>query len=89
MARVEFTAHLRELAPKGPTEVPGETVAAVLANLFDDHARLKGYILDDHDRLRKHVCIFVDGDRLIGADALEAKTDDTSEIYVMQALSGG
>ena len=89
MARVEFTAHLREWAPPGTTQVAGANVRDVLANLFSDHPRLKGYILDDQGRLRKHVCVFVDGVRLIGAEALLAETSDKSEIYVMQALSGG
>ena len=69
--------------------MPDASVAEVLANLFKDHERLKGYILDDQDRLRKHVCIFVDGERRIGADALDFATHEGSEIYVMQALSGG
>ena len=89
MARVEFTSHLRQWAPEGVTQVPGARVGDVLSNLFEEHRLLRGYVLDDQGRLRKHVCIFVDGVRLIGAQALEAETNDSSEIYVMQALSGG
>ena len=50
---------------------------------------LKSYVLDEQGRVRKHVSIYLDGaliqDRLRLSDAV----GPASEIYVLQALSGG
>ena len=89
MARVSFTAHLRKVAPPGPIDAGGETVRAVLTNLFATNPRLGGYVLDDQGRLRRHVAVFVDGDRLANGTALEHPVAANSEIHVLQALSGG
>lgn len=88
MARLEFTSHLKSVAPPEKS-FSGGTVAEVLQNAFDFAPQLKSYILDDQGRLRKHVCVFVDGTRLTGQEALSAPVEDSGEIYVMQALSGG
>jgi hypothetical protein len=46
-------------------------------------------VLDEQGRLRKHVCIFADGQRLPHAAALSQRIRPDSKLYVMQALSGG
>ncbi len=89
MATLAFTALLRSVAPKGELTVTGASVLEALDGIFKDNPRLKGYVLDDQGRLRKHVCVFLDGERLIGEAALGASISETSEIFVMQALSGG
>ena len=89
MATVSFTSHLRKVAPPGEQSVQGASVGEALAAIFDGAPRLKGYVLDDRGRLRKHVCIFLDGTRLNGDAVLATQISETSEIYVMQALSGG
>ena len=42
-------------------------------------------MLDEQGELRKHVFVFVDGQRA----RLSNPVRDTSEIYVLQALTGG
>ena len=49
----------------------------------------RGYVLDDRGRLRKHVCIFADGERLKHDAALGRPIGPQTKLYVMQALSGG
>ena len=89
MATVKFTRHLERHLSAPPLQAEGETVREVLRNAFREHPKLKGYVLDDQERLRKHVVIFVDGqaiqDRARLGDAVQAN----SELLVMQALSGG
>jgi len=89
MPRVSFTPNLRQHLAAPPRQVDGSSVREALDAVFADHPRLRGYVLDDQGRLRKHVVVFVDGelieDRLALADAVEPD----SEIFVMQALSGG
>lgn len=89
MPQVYFTAHLRKLAPTGPIEVEGSTIAVALARAFALHPAVKGYILDDQERLRKHIAIFVEGDRIGDTAGLQREVGPKSEIHVMQALSGG
>ena len=89
MAVVHFTRWLAGVAPGAPVEIEGETVGGVLAHLFAQNAAARNYVLDEQGQLRKHVCIFLDGERLAHAAALAAPLRPQSEIYVMQALSGG
>jgi hypothetical protein len=89
MAQVHFTAWLRTIAPDGPREAAGATVGAALQALFAAEPHVRGYVLDEQGRLRKHVCIFADGKRLPHAAALTHAVGPNSKIYVMQALSGG
>ena len=89
MPRVVFTANLQRHVPCPPVEVAGQTVRAALDAAFATNPRLRGYVLDDQGRLRRHVVVFVDGelirDRLGLADPVAAG----SEVAVLQALSGG
>lgn len=70
-------------------EAAGATVAEVLAAGLAGDDLLRSYLLDEQGRLRKHVTIYLDGvviaDRLRLSDPVEPQ----SEIYVLQALSGG
>jgi molybdopterin synthase sulfur carrier subunit len=89
MAEIHFTSHLRNLVPEGPVSASGVTVGEVLDNLVAAQPHVRGYVLDDQGRLRKHVCIFADGERLAHGVALARQIGPDSKLYVMQALSGG
>lgn len=70
-------------------DVDGDTVRAALTQVFDQNPRLRGYVVDERGALRKHMSIFVDGELLHDRLALSDAVGPQSEIYVMQALSGG
>ncbi len=89
MARMFFTRHLRRLVAREPVEVTGSTLQAALDALFEQIPPLRGYVLDDQGRLRQHVCLFVDDERIDFTGSLDCAIGPDSEIYVMQALSGG
>jgi len=89
MAQVHFTNWLRELAPNGPLTAPGGTIGEALSTLLAEQPQLRGYVLDDQGRLRKHVCIFADGRRLDHRVALAHDIGPDTQLYIMQALSGG
>ncbi len=89
MAQVYFTAHLRALVEASHCDADGTVVGEALTHVFEANPRLKGYVLDEQGAVRKHVCIFLDGERLPNSTALTAPIAAKSEIYVMQALSGG
>jgi hypothetical protein len=89
MAEVYFTSHLRELAPNGPMRAAGATVGEALAGVFTELPHVRGYVLDERGALRKHVCVFADGQRLPCDATLDHVISPDSKLYVMQALSGG
>jgi molybdopterin synthase sulfur carrier subunit len=89
MAQIHFTAWLRSVVPDGPVSASGVTVGDALAALMAERPHVRGYILDEQGRLRKHVCIFADGARLPRESALQHPLHPDSELHVMQALSGG
>ena len=89
MAKVFFTANLRRHVECSSMEAEGVTVAQVLARVFAAQERLGAYVLDDQGALRKHMTILVDGLRIGDLDKLTDPVKPTSEVWVMQALSGG
>jgi molybdopterin converting factor small subunit len=89
MAQVHFTSWLRELVPDAPLRATGSTVGEALDALLTERPQVRGYVLDEQGRLRKHVCIFADGRRLAQGAALAHPIRPDTELHVMQALSGG
>ena len=89
MAKISFTAHLRKVAPQGTTHVVAPTLGRALSEIFARAPKLKGYVVDEQDRLRRHVVIFVNGMRLAPIGWADVALGDDDDVYVMQALSGG
>lgn len=67
----------------------GASVREVLDAVFASNPRARGYVLDDQGALRKHMVIFVDGQAIRDRSTLADPVSERSDIYVMQALSGG
>jgi hypothetical protein len=89
VATVTFPPNLKRHV-ECPTEVvAGATVREVLDTVFAANPRLRGYVLDDQDALRRHMSVFVDGEQIVDRERLSDPVRAASEIYVMQALSGG
>jgi hypothetical protein len=90
MPVVKFTYALKRYFPKlKDTHVSGENLPAILASIEGSHPGLLRYILDDQRRLRQHVNIFIDGAMIKDRTNLSDPFGEDSEIYIMQALSGG
>ena len=89
MARVTFTPNLRRHLRAPEAVVGGATVRDALAEVFREHPALRGYLLDDQGRLRQHVVVFVDGERVRDRAGLGDPVGPASELFVLQALSGG
>ncbi len=89
MPRVTFTPHLQRFVDAPPRDVVGETVGEALAAVFADNPRLRHYLLDERGAVRQHVTIFVDDAPTRDRITLSDKVDADSEIFVLQALSGG
>jgi sulfur-carrier protein len=89
MARVTFTQNLQRHVQCPPVEVAGGTVRDVLENVFEKYQAARGFVLDDQGAVRKHVVIFVNGQQIQDRIRLADPVAPDSEVYVMQALSGG
>ncbi len=89
MATVVFTPNLRRHVACPTTTADGETVRQVLENVFLQNPPGRGYVLDDQGSLRQHVVIFIDGVMISDRTGLSDSVQPSSEVYVMQALSGG
>ncbi len=89
MVKVRFTANLERHIATPVAEVSGDTVQEALETVFDSNPMLRGYILDDQGALRQHVMVFIDGDQILDRSGLTDVVPSDSEIFVMQALSGG
>lgn len=89
MATVHFTSHLSGYAKCGPVVTPGGALGDVLTSAIADNPRLRSYVLDDQGLLRRHVAVFVDGRLVTDRLGLRDLVDESSDVYVMQALSGG
>lgn len=89
MPEVAFTAALERFLSAPAARVAGATVRDALEEVFRGNPRLRGYVLDDQGRLRKHVVVFVDGEPVADRDGLADPLSPAAKVFVMQALSGG
>lgn len=89
MPEVKFTPNLKRHIAVPPRDVDGATVREALDAVFHSNPQLRGYVLDDQGRLRQHVVVFVNGTLIEDRTGLTDPVDPQSELFVMQALSGG
>jgi hypothetical protein len=87
--KVTFTRHLARHLDATAVEAPGRTAAEVMNNVFATNHFARGYILEDGGGLRSHITLFIDGEPIRDRATLTDPVSANSEIYVMQALSGG
>ena len=80
-------------ATAGPGEISleaqGETLIGALEAVFVRHPKLRGYVLDEQAMVRHHVAIFIDGTAIADKHRLDIPVAKSTEIYILQALSGG
>ncbi|GAB5493484.1 MAG: hypothetical protein Phog2KO_36990 [Phototrophicaceae bacterium] len=90
MANLKFTPHLKRFFPNLTTlDIEADTIAEVIAIADKQWEGIANYIVDEQGALRKHVNIYVDGDLIYDKETLSDKVSQNSQIFVMQALSGG
>jgi molybdopterin converting factor small subunit len=67
-------------------EAAGATLAAVLGELDRQFPGIRFRMIDEQDRIRRHVRVFVNGDQVF---ELSQSLRPTDEVVILQALSGG
>lgn len=90
MPNIEITSHLAQHAECPPTHsVDASTLGSALEQVFSHYPQLRQQVLDPSGTLHQHIALFVDGEMVQDRDQLVIPISDNSEIFVMQALSGG
>lgn len=89
MVEVIFTSHLQRYVPCESQRVEASTLAQALQQVLANNKALAAYILDDQQRLRRNIAVFIDGRMLNDRESLSDRLRPDSRIHIMQALSGG
>jgi molybdopterin converting factor small subunit len=86
MARVCVRGPLKKLAAgRSEHELGGATVGELLRELEREHPAVAGWILDERGLIRRHINVFVNGER--GREGTAVGSEDRVE--VLPAISGG
>lgn len=67
----------------------GSTVADVVREMEKIAPGFAFYVCDERGRLRRHVNIFVEGERVADRDRLRDRVEASSRVSIARALSGG
>ncbi|HTK15767.1 MAG TPA: MoaD/ThiS family protein [Acidimicrobiia bacterium] len=67
-------------------DADGSTVAELLADLDTRYPGIRFRMVDEQNRIRKHMKVFVNDESVRN---LDTEIGDRDEITIMQALSGG
>jgi sulfur-carrier protein len=84
--KVLIPSALRSYTEHGEAEASGATLAAVLADLDRRYAGIRFRMIDEQDRIRRHIRIFVNGEQVRD---LSRPLGAADEVVIVQALSGG
>ena len=86
MAVVCLRGPLRKLADgRAEHELMGSTVIELLRGLEARHPEMGGWVLDERGAIRRHINVFVNGER--GNEATAVRSGDRVE--VLPAITGG
>ena len=84
--RVLIPGALRSYTERAEVDASGATLGAVLSELERLYPGIRFRIIDEQDRIRRHIRIFVNGAQLRELAQPLAAGD---ELVIVQALSGG
>ncbi len=92
MPKVQLTRHLYSFFPDlegKEIEVQASTAAEVVTALEELAPGIKFYICDERGRLRQHVNLFINDERVRDRQSLADSVEPGSTVFILQALSGG
>jgi len=84
--KVLIPSALRSYTERAETEASGATLAAMLVDLDRQYPGIRFRMIDEQDRIRRHIRVFVNGEQARG---LSQPLNVTDEVIIVQALSGG
>lgn len=84
--KVLIPSALRSYTEKSETEAFGATLAALLIDLDRQYPGIRFRMIDEQDRIRRHIRVFVNGGQVRD---LSQPLTASDEVVIVQALSGG
>jgi len=84
--KVLIPSALRSYTERSEAEASGATLAAVLVDLDRRYPGIRFRMIDEQDRIRPHIRIFVNGKQVRD---LSQPLRAADEVVIVQALSGG
>lgn len=84
--KVLIPSALRSYTERGEAEASGATLAELLEDLDRQYTGIRFRMIDEQDRIRRHIRVFVNGEQ---ARDLARPLAATDEVIIVQALSGG
>ena len=84
--QVIIPSALRSYTEASKAEASGATLAEVLNDLDRRYVGIRFRMIDEQDRIRRHIRIFVNGGQVRDLSHPLAEND---EVVIVQALSGG
>jgi len=90
MPTVKFTYALKKFFPElKDITANGNSLQEVFKEIENNYPGIGSYVFDERGSLRRHVNIFIDRKMIHDRNTLSDPFSSNSEIYIMQALSGG
>jgi molybdopterin converting factor small subunit len=77
---------LRSYTQSARAEAQGATLGELLIDLEHQYTGIRFRMVDEQDRIRRHIRIFINGEQV---NALSQPLSATDEVVIVQALSGG
>ena len=84
--KVLIPSPLRSYTGASEVDAEGDTLDAVLRDLDRRHPGLRFRMVDEQDRIRPHIRVFVDGEQVFD---LGRRLGPGESVQIVQALSGG
>ena len=70
-------------------QVNGDTVQAVLDELFSAHPEIKNHLVEDSGELRNFVNIFINGEDIRHSGGLQSPIAENSDVRIIPSIAGG
>lgn len=84
--KVHIPSALRSYTESSQAEASGSTLDEVLMDLDRQYPGIRFRMIDEQQRVRRHIRIFVNG---VSANALSQTMRPNDDVVIVQALSGG
>lgn len=84
--RVLIPDALRSYTESARANAQGATLAELLLDLDRQYTGIRFRMIDEQERIRRHIRIFINGEQ---AGVLSQPLKATDEVVIVQALSGG
>jgi molybdopterin synthase sulfur carrier subunit len=84
--KVLIPSPLHSYTGRAHVEATGTTLDALLGDLERQYPGIRFRMVDEQDRIRRHMRVFVNGDQVF---ELSRELDPRDEVVIVQALTGG